>query len=104
LYKHASNADYSLIGGDRVEITIANRASGGNHPIEGVNVDLRRGRILEISQTQPVLRLIWIIVLGNCVHNTRDPMSSKYHYSGYLKEFHHQVSHFTDEEYFESSH
>jgi hypothetical protein len=32
-----------------VEISIANRASGGNHPIEGVHVDLWRGRILEIS-------------------------------------------------------
>ena len=49
LDKHASYADYSLIGGDRVEIPIANRAGGGNHPIEGVHVNLRRGRILEIS-------------------------------------------------------
>ena len=49
LDKHASYADYPLIGGDRVEISIANRASGGNHPIEGVHVDLWRGRILEIS-------------------------------------------------------
>jgi hypothetical protein len=49
LDKHASYADYSLIGGNRVEISIANRASGSNHPIEGVHVDLRGGRILEIG-------------------------------------------------------